>query len=78
MTTNEALIEIALILRGEHTGYGGDSLLAAERYLSKLVQAGVAGDIARDIDRKICAASQVSGLSVNRCQWIINRIQEKL
>lgn len=77
--TAEVLIECATILRGEHKGWEGDSVLNAEVYLHRFGKDFEnAAEVAADIENNLSAASDISGLSPNRCQWIINRIREVL
>lgn len=79
MTTFDILNEVALILRGEHPGWEGDSVWNAETYLNRFVNDfDNASEVATDIENNLNAASEVSGLSPNRCQWIVNRIRERL
>lgn len=80
LKTADILNETALILRKEHPVYNslGDRIQNAESFL-----AGAARDlpeeskaVAQDIRNNLAAASEICGLSPDRCAWIANRLDE--
>ena len=79
ISTADILIETALILRGEHPAYNGlsDRISNAEFYLRLF-----AGDapkeariVAEDILANQLVASEICGLSPDRCGWIAARLK---
>jgi hypothetical protein len=78
MTTEQVLKEVALILRGEHPAWEGDSVWNAETYLHRFSKdmSKCAQNVALDINKNPYEASEISGLHPNRIQWIFHRIRE--
>lgn len=79
MKTYDVLIEVGDILRGVHKAWSGDSVRNAEVYLNRLANDfSNAAEIADDIEKNMNDASDISGLSSTRLQWIVNRIRERI
>ena len=76
--TDQFLIEIAEILRGDHLGYYGDAVSNTQGFINRFCRdfedCQAVGD---DIERNIRAASEISRLSPDRLTWIVNRIRER-
>lgn len=78
LNTADVLNETALILRKEHPAYDsiGDKIENAESFLHKIARdfPEDAKAIATDIRTNLGAASEVCGLSPDRCAWVSNRL----
>lgn len=78
LNTADVLNETALILRGEHPAYNslGDKIANAEAFLWAIARdfPEESKTVATDIRANAGAASEVCGLSPDRCKWIANRL----
>lgn len=79
MNTSGFLLELALIIRGEHRAWEGDRIQNAELFCHRVASDfDEAVAIANDIERNLADCADFCGISQTGLRWSIARIREHL